>query len=307
MLQLLTNKEYFMPNTQKLNEHRHRKKKKKSSNSYYRPKGDSKLLSMAIDDLGLKNRTLDILKKGNIHTVNDLLIYRENELYRIQNFNKKNLYEVVNKIKGLGLAFRPEFDEKIKTLNNKADRIKVYSNGKIDDKNNKGKVNNRNLYKNINRKRKSMYECSALVGKKLKLKHTEYKEEKLSKDSLIKYKRNNKYGFKDLKGKIIIPPIYDEVFNFSENLACVEKDNKYGYIDRNNNLVIPYNYDLAMSFSEGLACVSIGEKSGYIDNNGNIVIDIKYDAATSFSNNTSRVKIDDKWGILNKDGSLKML
>ena len=67
--------------------------------------------------------------------------------------------------------------------------------------------------------------------------------------------------------------------DFSENLASVRKNNKWGYIDRNGKLVIDYFYDKAKNFKEGLAPVCIDNKWGYIDSQGNLVIDFQYEYA----------------------------
>ena len=43
-----------------------------------------------------------------------------------------------------------------------------------------------------------------------------------------KFKKGNKEGFIDASGNIVISPIYDDVDDFSENLAKVKIGNKYG-------------------------------------------------------------------------------
>ncbi|MBK7505882.1 MAG: WG repeat-containing protein [Bacteroidetes bacterium] len=37
--------------------------------------------------------------------------------------------------------------------------------------------------------------------------------------------------------------MYDDVFGFSEGLACVKKNDKYGFIDKTSKEVIPLIYD----------------------------------------------------------------
>ncbi|MDO4485544.1 MAG: WG repeat-containing protein [Bacillota bacterium] len=64
-----------------------------------------------------------------------------------------------------------------------------------------------------------------------------------------------------LKGQIVKE--YDEVRNYCENLAAVKKNNKWGYIDRKGNVVIPIIFDAAMDFSEGRTFV---RKGPYLDN-----------------------------------------
>jgi len=62
-------------------------------------------------------------------------------------------------------------------------------------------------------------------------------------EGLIIYKIDKKYGFLNLKGKVIIEAIYDEVVSFNEGLAKVKLNNKYGYINTKGQIIIPIEYD----------------------------------------------------------------
>lgn len=48
---------------------------------------------------------------------------------------------------------------------------------------------------------------------------------------------------------------YDELYPFSEGLAAVKKNEKFGFINTKGELVIPCQYQYAGSFKDGLACV----------------------------------------------------
>lgn len=298
--------------------HKHFNKKKKPNNEIYVPQGNPELLRKTVEELNLNEKTLEVLKKGNVNTVVDIIKYRERELYRIQNFNKKNLLDVKDKISALGLKFRPDVEEQARPepqpQQNREDRIKVFSNGRTDErfKNTERKPEENKPQQaqpnqeNNKSNNKSMYDSAAL-SKRPQARTSSMKEEKLPFDALVKYNKDNKFGFRDLRGKVIIPAVYDDIFNFKEDLAAAEQNGKYGYIDKQNNVVIPFNYDLAMSFSEGFAVVTIGEKSGYIDKQGNVIIEAKYDAATAFQDGAGRVKIDGKWATITPDGKLRMV
>lgn len=375
-------------NKEPLKPYKKNKHKKVNRGDHYIPTGDQVLLNKPIEELNLREKTLEILKAGGVNIVFDLIKYREKELYRIQNFNKKNLIDVTDKVRILGLSFRPEVvpvnpeikpiiehtavitpEQKVKhnpivnnrpisqsnnqsnsqsnnhelVKENKDDRIRVTLNGKvIEDKDNRIRIsdrrndrrndfqgknfndtrkpkndnqrekseatsrneNNNDNYSTIN---KNNYEGTGSISKKLDSKPTPMKEEKIPQDALVKFTKDNKFGFKDVRGRLIIPALYDDAFMFKEGLSCVEMNGLFGFIDKKNALVIPCVYELAMSFSEGLACVTMNDKSGYIDKEGNIVIELKYDTATAFQDELARVKIDGRWGMLGKDGKVRML
>lgn len=62
-------------------------------------------------------------------------------------------------------------------------------------------------------------------------------------EGLIIYKKDKKYGFINLKGKVIIEAIYEEAVPFSEGLAKVKLNNKYGFINTKGQVIIPFEYD----------------------------------------------------------------
>lgn len=118
---------------------------------------------------------------------------------------------------------------------------------------------------------------------------------------------------------------YDEIGNFSDGMAWVRKDDKYGYIDKSGNLVIPMIYNIYLAnpsiteilmndFSESLASVSINGKCGFIDKTGTLIIPAIYDGdffigewvsyVPMFNNGLARVKKDDKFGYINKAGEV---
>ncbi len=123
-------------------------------------------------------------------------------------------------------------------------------------------------------------------------------------DGLARVKVNGKYGFIDKNDNIVIPAKYDYACDFSEGLAGVKVNGKYGFIDKNDNIVIPAKYDYAYDFSEGLAPVYVNGEYKFIDKNGNIVISANYTGAYSFSEGLAAVQVNDKWGFIDKNGNM---
>ena len=92
-----------------------------------------------------------------------------------------------------------------------------------------------------------------------------------------------------------------------EGVAAVENEEKCGYIDPTGEVVIPLMYETAMSFSEGLASVVSGGKCGYINKQNEVVIPFVYDAATPFEGGEAKVKKDGRWGTLFPDGTVRWI
>jgi len=130
---------------------------------------------------------------------------------------------------------------------------------------------------------------------------------------------NGKYGFKDSSGKIIITAKYDDVFDFSEGLACVFVG-KYDSTRHITRYKKPYHEDdfiLSMyskkSFYPDKYQILYG-KFGFIDTLGNEVIKCKYDYAKDFHEGYAAVYKGDfdkhgyptkgKWAYIDKTGTI---
>ena len=249
-----------------------------------------------IEDLQLSERTYNALKAGRVSKLADLACRTMQQMYRIQNIGKKNLIEISKALAKFDVAFAE--DNSQSQQNNRNNNNKNTPNQQNRQKDNRGENASLNNY--LSKIYEGMTINEILIGKRERPPHEKAERPPLTESSLVKFCRKGKWGYKDWKGNVVIPPTYEEAFGFYEERGCVEKDGKLGYIDRKNNLVIDYQYDCATSFSEGLASVTIGEKSGYIDPDGNKVIDFIYDIATPFCDGKAVVRADDRWGVLNR-------
>lgn len=124
--------------------------------------------------------------------------------------------------------------------------------------------------------------------------------------------KNEKYGFIDKMGNVIVPAKYDQVADFKEERAWVanrgEEGDEYwcGYIDLEGKEVVPIKYRAALgeggfraiNFSEGLAAVDRRTDNddspiyGYIDKMGNEVIPAKFRDVEDFRNGIASVHFD---------------
>ena len=79
---------------------------------------------------------------------------------------------------------------------------------------------------------------------------------------------------------------------------------KWGFVDKTGKVVIPFKYDGVTDFSEGLAAVMIGNKCGFIDRTGEVVIPLEYENVTPFIYELTLVKLNNLWGCIDKTGKV---
>lgn len=140
-------------------------------------------------------------------------------------------------------------------------------------------------------------------------------------EGLALFISNNKFGYWDTKGNVVIEPIYDYAYLFSEGLALVAKNDsktdeiKWGYIDKLGKVVIPFQFigDTAKErypgiFENNLAFVSNdGSTWGFIDRTGKYQISPQFETpdknnSISFSNNLSPIQDGNLVGYINTKG-----
>ena len=135
----------------------------------------------------------------------------------------------------------------------------------------------------------------------------EYIQSSGKNDLLIAYK-DEKGGFVDSKGQIIMDFTYDRVNKFSDELSMVHKDSKIGFVNATGDLVIDVQYDEDydfienMSFSEELAAVKQNGKWGYINKSGEEVIPFQFDVAYPFLDGSAYIEKDGVSYYIDKKG-----
>ncbi|MNJ90786.1 KWG Leptospira [compost metagenome] len=109
------------------------------------------------------------------------------------------------------------------------------------------------------------------------------KDRELSMQQIIPYKKEGKFGWMDLNGKIIIPAQYSTVGFFKEGLAWAEKSGKYGFVNKANETIIPFKFTSCNDFDKGRAIVQVDELFGIIDRSGSYIIEPQYKDIGQFS------------------------
>lgn len=90
----------------------------------------------------------------------------------------------------------------------------------------------------------------------------------LCKNSLYASYTCGKRVYVDINGNLALRNVYMDARPFAENMAAVEVDDKWGFIDTLGNMVIQAKYEYAGDFSGGRALVNEGGKAYYIDHKG---------------------------------------
>lgn len=109
-------------------------------------------------------------------------------------------------------------------------------------------------------------------------------------EGLCAIRQGRKWGFADLKGKVVIDCKYLEVKSFRQGLAAVRNSNGWGFINSSGALVAEPMYSSCLPFSEGLAAVKLGDRIGYIDTDGILTIPAIFAEARSFNCGVARVR-----------------
>ena len=113
---------------------------------------------------------------------------------------------------------------------------------------------------------------------------------------------NQKDGYINDQGEVVIAPKFDKVSNFAEDLAAVYVNSMWGYIDRLGTVVIALRYEMAGNFSEGLAAVRLQGQYGYINGKGFLVIKPQFEKAGSFHEGLARVRRGGNWQYIDRLG-----
>jgi hypothetical protein len=154
---------------------------------------------------------------------------------------------------------------------------------------------------------------------------------------------NDKFGYLDIQGNIVIPPTFEYAYDFSEGYATVYVSNGItkgiAYIDVNGDFIhdhVHYNgmhfrdgiasvqhssgkhgcinaageyviepiSDSYISFSEGLAPICVKGKIGYMDRKGEIVIPPRFSYAGNFHDGIAIIIKSKKFGYINRSGEV---
>jgi hypothetical protein len=120
-------------------------------------------------------------------------------------------------------------------------------------------------------------------------------------EGYITAKRNNKWGFVDLQGRLRISNRYEEVRPFQEDHAAVILRGKWGFIDKGETLKVQPHYDRVSSFQNGLAIVQEQNMFGLINEFGKEIVKVEWASIERTIRGNYIIRRDD--GLLGLAGS----
>lgn len=128
-------------------------------------------------------------------------------------------------------------------------------------------------------------------------------------DGFAKIRKDDKIGFINEEGEIVIPFEYDFSYiydaRFNEDLAALIKNGKFGVIDKYNKVIVPFIYDKIDDFNGGLAVVKKDNLYGCVNKKGEFVFPLEMECININGNSDTGLIViskDGKWGIIDKDG-----
>ncbi|WP_300407284.1 WG repeat-containing protein [uncultured Psychrobacter sp.] len=113
---------------------------------------------------------------------------------------------------------------------------------------------------------------------------------------LIPVERSNKVGYVNMKGREVVPLIYDKLGESSgwaraatDGRIVVKKGGKYGVIDTANNIIVPFSASISDidNYKGGKARVRKGQAISWLDKNGNTISDPSPVSAKNNTNDTN--------------------
>jgi len=123
---------------------------------------------------------------------------------------------------------------------------------------------------------------------------------------LFRVRKNNKFGYINKVGEVIIDFCFDFASDFIDGLARVQYNGQWAYIDVKGNIIFTLECDICTNFSEGFAALKKEKKWGYIDKTGEVALSFSYYDARVFENGIALVQESDKSkGVfINKQGNI---
>jgi hypothetical protein len=122
--------------------------------------------------------------------------------------------------------------------------------------------------------------------------------------------KDGKAGWTDIKGNVIVQPIYDDIDDIGshfKNVYIVTKDGKKGAIDKQNNVIVPVEFEYLFDRGKYIIAKTNDNKFGVYAADGTVVAKPKYDYILKSDTQGSPVLftvLNGLMGIIGKDNNM---
>lgn len=131
----------------------------------------------------------------------------------------------------------------------------------------------------------------------------EIEQTKISGRDLTTFSQNERWGFKDKNGNIIVEPIYKKLIRLGDSSWIVQnKRNKFGLIDNSGNVIVPIKYNHADRLVTKFAKFGNTYDYGVYDKYGNTIVEPKFSKIDILYGKMFLTYKNYKYGIVGFDG-----
>lgn len=131
----------------------------------------------------------------------------------------------------------------------------------------------------------------------------EIEQTKISGRDLTTFSQNERWGFKDKNGNIIVEPIYKKLIRLGDSSWIVQnKRNKFGLIDNCGNAIVPIKYNHADRLVTKFAKFGNTYDYGVYDEYGNTIVEPKFSKIDILYGKMFLTYKNYKYGIVGFDG-----
>lgn len=131
----------------------------------------------------------------------------------------------------------------------------------------------------------------------------EIEQTKISGRDLTTFSQNERWGFKDKSGNIIVEPIYKKLIRLGDSSWIVQnKRNKFGLIDNCGNVIVPIKYNHADRLVTKFAKFGNTYDYGVYDEYGNTIVEPKFPKIDILYGKMFLTYKNYKYGIVGFDG-----
>lgn len=129
--------------------------------------------------------------------------------------------------------------------------------------------------------------------------------EKNTDKHLFKIRANDRFGFIDSTGEVIIKPIFHSAGEFSEGVASARLNGTYGYIDETGGFIIQPQFDYAEPFRDSIAKVYIDSNLYFINHKGEYISENSTKDKRTYKNGRAIIETETKkYGLIDTNGKM---